>query len=82
MRRKQPRHGGREEVAGFGFRPGEEGEKETDFVVNIISVIGLCVKRNRQLVHPFLLIPALLLRSVLAGAGGAPARTILGRLAS
>jgi hypothetical protein len=28
--------GRREEVAGFGFRPGEEGAKETDFVVNII----------------------------------------------
>jgi hypothetical protein len=25
-----------EEVAGFGFRAGEEGAKETQFVVNII----------------------------------------------
>ena len=28
--------GRREEVAGFGLRAGEEGAKETDFVVNII----------------------------------------------
>lgn len=27
---------GREEVAGFGLRAGEEGAKETDCVVNII----------------------------------------------
>ena len=35
-----------EEVAGFGFWAGEEGAKETDLLVNIISVIGPYVYRK------------------------------------
>jgi hypothetical protein len=40
----------REEVAGFGFRPGEEGAKETQSIVYIIYLIGRSVWRNLQLV--------------------------------
>src|SRR5208337_1822930 len=74
--------GRREEEALLGFRPGEGGAKETELVVNIILLIGLSVKRNLHLFLPFLLIPTLLLCCFLAGAGGAPARTILERQAS
>jgi hypothetical protein len=69
----------REEVARLRPTSEKEEAKETDFVVNIISVIGRAVKQNLKLFQPFLVPADLLLMSVLAGAGGAPARTFLGR---
>jgi len=45
--------GRREEGTGFRPRPDKEEAKETEFVVNIISVIGLFVKRTLRLFPSF-----------------------------
>jgi hypothetical protein len=74
---------GREEITLFRlWRPGEGGVKETDFLVNIISVIGRNVKRNLQLFHPFLASAVLRLKLCPGWRGGCASQTLLGRWAS